>query len=174
MDSLLKRREGKSANLWDQLTLEVLNPIGIDVLPTLHTVEPDRTRGVPLLGYGLIANTDDVAKLTSQLQNGGRWEQRQLLHPGKLSEVLSEGYNRGKRTHWVHGANENYYYLSLWHLRIPMSECDITAAQMIGYGGNVVQLLPNDVTTFYFEDGRRWALSALARVAHQVQPLCEN
>jgi hypothetical protein len=39
----------------------------------LHTVEPDGSRGVPILGYGLTPTIDDIAKLTMLFQAHGQY-----------------------------------------------------------------------------------------------------
>ena len=172
MDSLLKRHEGAQANLWDQLSEEVLRPIGIKVLPILHTVEPDGSRGVPILGAGLYVSIDDVAKITGLLQRGGRHKGRQLLNPTLLDEALTQGLNKGKPTAWKEEGEELRYYLSLWNLSVELGDCVISAPHMVGYGGNLVQLLPHGVTSFYFEDGKSWQLTELARAAHRARWLC--
>ena len=53
MDAYLKRKEGPNAHLWDMVTEEVYRPIGIFHTPMMHTIEPDGSRGLPLLGFGL-------------------------------------------------------------------------------------------------------------------------
>ena len=172
MDSLLKRREGPSANLWDRLTEEVLKPIGINVAPMLHTVEPGGSRGVPILGAGLYVTVDEVAKVAALLHNGGRHGDQQLLHPTKLTDALTLGLTHGKPTAWVDHGNEHHYYLSLWHLNVDLSDCSITVPTMVGFGSNIVQLLPHGVTSFYLEDGGRWNVTALAQAAHRARSLC--
>ena len=79
MDAYLKCREGPTAHMWDMVVEEVYRPIGVFHAPMLHTIEADGSRGVPILGYGLYPTIDDVAKLTTLLQNGGRHDGRQLL-----------------------------------------------------------------------------------------------
>jgi hypothetical protein len=88
MDAYLKRREGPSVHLWDMVRREVLQPIGIAHAPMLHTIEADGSRGIPLLGYGLYLTVDDVAKVTTLLQNGGRQDGQQLLSPTVLGRAL--------------------------------------------------------------------------------------
>ena len=88
MDAYLKRREGPTAHLWDMVVEEVYRPIGVFHAPMLHTIEADGSRGVPILGYGLYPTIDDVAKLTTLLQNGGRHDGRQLLPAPRIAEAL--------------------------------------------------------------------------------------
>ena len=173
MDSLLKRREGLSANLWDRLTEEVLVPLGINTLPMLHTTEPANARGVPILGAGLYMTIDDVAKIATLLQNGGWHDGRELLHAKKLSELMARGITYGQPTSWVDQGNRLFYLASLWHLPVHLPECSVTVPNMAGYGGNLVQLYPTGVSAFYFTDGESWHVSDMAKAAHRVTPICK-
>ncbi|NJN36703.1 MAG: hypothetical protein HC794_06135 [Nitrospiraceae bacterium] len=86
MDAYLKRKEGPNAHLWDMVTEEVYRPIGIFHTPMMHTIEPDGSRGVPLLGFGLTPTIDDVAKLVGLLQARGQHNGVQILSAAKLDE----------------------------------------------------------------------------------------
>ena len=88
MDSFLKRQAGPTADLWDTVVAEVFQPLGIFHAPMLHTPETDGKRGIPHLLQGLYPTIDDVAKLTTLLQNGGQHQGQQLLHAAKLAEAL--------------------------------------------------------------------------------------
>src|SRR5262249_3862699 len=79
MDAFLKGRAGQKAHLWDMVVDEVSRPIGIFHAPMLHTIETDGSRGVPILGFGLSPTIDDIAKLATLFQNGGRHDGVQLL-----------------------------------------------------------------------------------------------
>ena len=173
MDSLLKRREGSSTNLWDRLTEEVLRPIGIKALPMRHTAEPNGGRGVPILGAGLYLTIDDIAKITTLLQSGGWHDGQELLHSKKLRELMAQGMTHGQPTSWNDFGNRLFYYASLWHLPVRLAQCSVVVPNMVGYGGNIVQLYPNGVSAFYLTDGERWRVSELAKAAHQIRPLCQ-
>lgn len=80
--------ERQTAHIWDMVTNEVYRPIGILHAPTMHTVERDGSRGIPLLGFGLTPTIDDVAKLVSVLQARGQYHGRQILSASKLDEAL--------------------------------------------------------------------------------------
>ena len=172
MDGLVKHNEGPNTNLWDLMTEEVLRPIGVESMPMRHTLESDRSRGVPILGAGIYATLDDVAKVSRLLLNEGRFGGEQLLNAEMLRRALFDGHTLGKATPRVDTGKQLHYYMSLWHLRLNTGDCHATVASMIGYGGNVVQLLPNGMASFYFEDGNSSSLTELARAAHSVRPLC--
>jgi hypothetical protein len=81
----------------------------------LHTVEPDGSRGVPLLAYGLFLTVDDVAKLAACLQPGGRHEGRQILSPTKLADALYRtSPGAGLPVGWTFRAGARRYHLSFW------------------------------------------------------------
>ena len=44
----------------DMVRREVYRPLGIHHAPKMHTLEPDGSRGVPLLGFGLYPTVEDV------------------------------------------------------------------------------------------------------------------
>src|SRR5262245_53105550 len=88
MDAYLKRKEGPNARLWDMVTDEVYRPIGILHAPMMHTVEPDDSRGIPILGYGLTPTIDDLAKLVNLLQARGQHHGTQILSAAKIDEAL--------------------------------------------------------------------------------------
>ena len=50
--------------------------------------------------------------------------------------------------------------------------CELLLPKMIGYGGNIVMILPNRTTAFRFADNHRYAARDLALAAHDVRPLC--
>ena len=117
MDAFLKRREGPGASLWDMLVREVFEPIGAFHVPSLRTIEPDGSRGVPLLSYGLFLTVDDVAKLATLLQSGGRHEGQQILHPAKLAEALYRtSPDAGLPVGWKFRAGAGRYHLSFWSM----------------------------------------------------------
>ena len=88
MDSFLKRQAGPTAHLWDMVRSDVFQPLGLFHAPMLHTQEADGGRGIPHLAHGLYLTIDDLAKLTTLLQNGGQHQGQQLLHAVKLAEAL--------------------------------------------------------------------------------------
>jgi hypothetical protein len=174
LDTYLKRREGPDAHLWDMVRTEVFRPIGILHAPAMHTIEGDGGRGVPLLGYGLYPTVDDIAKLTTLLQNGGRHEGVQLLSATKLAEALyrtdpPSGLPSGLRNRFGDGR----YHLSFWSVPYRTSTgCFFQIPEMIGYGGNLVALLPNHVSVFRFADGFDFDVEAMIQAGESLGPFC--
>jgi hypothetical protein len=174
MDAYLKRREGPSAHLWDMVRSEVFRPIGILHAPKMHTLEKDGGRGIPLLGYGLYPTVDDVAKLVTLLQNGGRHDGRQLLSTAKLAEALyrtspTVGLPHGRRTRF----GEGRYHLSFWSVAYRTGTgCFVQIPFMAGLGGNLVALLPNGVSVFRFADGDNFDLDSMILAGETIRPFC--
>jgi hypothetical protein len=154
MDAYLKRREGPNAHLWDMVAREVLEPIGAFHVPTLHTLERDGSRGVPLLGLGLFLTVDDVAKLATLLQSGGRHDGRQILSAAKLADAqYRTNSDAGLPVGWTFRDGVGRYHLSFWSMPYRTSAgCLVRVPFMWGFGGNFVALLPNGVSTFRFTD----------------------
>ncbi len=174
LDAYLKRRESPNAHLWDLVRNEVFRPIGIAHAPKMHTLEADGSRGVPLLAYGLYLTVDDVAKLATLLQSGGRHDGVQLLSAPKLAEALYRmspgvGLPTGVRNRF----GEGRYHLSFWAIPYRTSAgCFFQIPYMAGLGGNLVALLPNGVSVFRFADAGNFDLDAMVVVGESIRPFC--
>jgi hypothetical protein len=174
MDAYLKRQAGPGAHLWDMVAREVYEPIGIFHAPMLHTLETDGGRGIPLLAYGLYPTVDDVAKLTTLLQSGGRHDGQQLLSARKLAEALyraspDSGLPLGRH----YRAGEGRYQLSFWSTPYRTSAgCFFQIPQMVGFGGNLVVLLPNGVSVFRFADANSYDVEPMILAGEAIRPLC--
>jgi hypothetical protein len=169
MDGFLKSKEGPDADIWEMVLSEVYRPIGIFHAPIMRTIELDKSPGLPIFGYGLYPNVDDVAKLSILLQNGGRYRDQQLLHSGRLAEALCRtnviGLPTGERDEY----GEVTYYLAFNDLpfrckdgrvrRIPVST---------GFGGNHWVLLPNGIATFRFCDANKYGVGTMIDVEEAI------
>lgn len=172
MDAFLKEKEGSQADIWDMVVEEVYQPIGVQHAPIMRTIEPDCSKGLPIFGYGLYPTVDDLAKIVTLLQNGGRHEGQQLLHPGKLAEALYQGEAIGLPTGQSSPFGEQRYNASYWGLPYQNSEgVAITVPYMMGYGGNLVALVPNGLTAFRFADAHNYDVYSLVRAAAEVEPI---
>ena len=175
MDAYLKRKEGPGAHLWDMVTREVFEPIGVFHAPKMHTIEPDGSRGIPLMGYGLYPTIDDIAKLVTLLQNGGRHDGRQILSASRLAEALYRtptpgGLPIGRRNRF----GESHYHLSFWSVPYRTTTgCFMHIPFMSGYGGNLVALLPNGVSAFRFADAMILEIEPLILAGEAIRPLCD-
>lgn len=175
MDALVKRREGPDTHLWDVVTREVYEPLGIFHAPMMHTLETDGRRGIPLLAYGLYPTIDDVAKLVSLLQGRGRHERRQLLHGAKVAEALHPTGREGLGIGLKNRFGERRYHLSFWSAPYRTATgCSLQIPYMLGLGGNFVVLLPNGVAAFRFADGNNYDLESMVLAGEAIRPLCAS
>jgi hypothetical protein len=170
MDGFLKSKEGPDADIWEMVLAEVYRPIGIMYAPIMRTIEPDGSMGLPPFGYGLYLNIDDVAKLSILFHNGGRYQGRQILHAGGLTEAMFltdvTGLPIGERNEY----GDFTYHLAFDGLpyrgkdgrtrRIPFST---------GFGGNHWVLLPNGTTTFRFCDANKYGVGSMVDFAEALR-----
>ena len=176
MDRFIKSQEGPHADLWDLITREVLQPIGIDHMPVLHTTEPDGAKGIPLLDIGMLPTLDEVAKLVKLLRNGGRYRSKQILNAAKLEAALGNAIPPGLPTGWTIKDGETNYHMSLWlHPFKAQSGKLVRIPAMSGAGGNYLIFNPNGITAFRFADGRynspgTWDSTGLRIVADSIRP----
>jgi hypothetical protein len=152
---------------------EVFQPIGIFHAPMMHTLEMDGSRGIPLLAFGLYPTIDDIAKLTTLLQNGGRHHGRQLLSAAKLAEALYKSANNSLPTGGKNRFGDHRYHLSFWSVPYRSSDgCFFQIPYMSGYGGNLVVLLPNGISAFRFADGFNFDVEAMVLAGETLRALC--
>ncbi len=147
MQEFLVRQEGPQARLWDLMMREVYEPIGIRYFPMMHTRELDGSRDIPLMGIGLYPTVDDVAKISTLLQNRGRHQGMQLLSARGLDDALfktGHGMPTGERS----SAGMHLYSMSFWSLPRRAGRCFAQTPYMEGYGGNFVLLQANGVSAF--------------------------
>ena len=175
MDAFVKQKEGPGAHLWDVVTREVFEPIGIAHAPKMHTLERDGRRGVPLLGVGLYPTVDDIAKVVTLLQNQGRHDGRQILSARKVAEALYRTAATGLPTGGKNRYGESRYLLSFWSVPYrTATDCFFQIPYMAGYGGNVVALLPNGVSVFRLGDGETWDIETMVHAGEAIRPFCAS
>jgi hypothetical protein len=173
MDAYLKQKAGPSAHLWDMVVDEVYRPLGIFHEPTMHSLEADGSRGIPLLGYGLTPTIDDVAKLTTLLQQGGRHDGVQLLSGAKLAEALYRTSATGLSVLRRSRYGDYRYHLSFWSVPyVTELGCRFLIPHMAGYGGNLVVLLPNGISAFRFSDGNTYDIETMILAGEAIRPFC--
>jgi CubicO group peptidase (beta-lactamase class C family) len=85
----LRSLRGPHADIWDFLSLEVFEAIGIHAAPTTRTQEPTGQRGLPWFNAGYFPTLDDLAKIALLYQCHGEWKGRQILHRHLTADLLS-------------------------------------------------------------------------------------
>ena len=173
MDAFLKQKAGPNAHLWDMVASEVLEPISIFHGPMMHTVEAGGARGIPLLAFGFYPTLDDVAKLTTLLQDGGRYDGQQVLSASRLAAALYRTAAMGLPTGWKNRFGDARYHLSFWSVPYRTTTgCFFQIPYMWGYGGNFVELMPNGVSAFRFADSNDLESTIVAGEA--IRPFCAS
>ena len=105
------------------------------------------------MGYGLYPTVDDTAKIVTLLMNEGIHDGEQLLSAAKLAEALYQTEVQGLSINQPNQYGESRYLHSFWSAAYceESGEC-YQVPYMVGYGGNLVALLPNDVAAFRYAD----------------------
>ena len=170
MDSLLKRREGPDADVWSMMLEEVYRPIGIHRMSTKFTTEAGGVKGVLFLGWALYVTVDDIAKISRLLQQGGKHNGKQLLHPGKLAEALYQTEKRGLPTGRSNDHGVNTYHMSLWHAPYTTAAGYHTSIPGIsGWGGMTISLMPNGITAYRLKNGGNEG-PGMIEAANKIRP----
>jgi len=128
----------------------------------------------PFTGYGLTLNRDDIAKLANFINvDRGRAGSEQLLDPAMLAAALQQNpSSRGLEASTVDFRYHNGFWA--WNAQSYLG-CRNSAwiPFMSGYGGNVVALMPNGITYYYFSDSGVWRWAKAAAEANRIKPFCQ-
>jgi hypothetical protein len=162
-----------AGDMWGMMLDEVYGPLGIHHMPMNMTKETDRVP-VPLLGWGIYTTVDDIAKIAALMQNGGVLNGEQVLSERRLTEALYESNVRGLPTGAENEFGKKSYYLSFWHESF-VSEYgkSYSAPKMVGWGGNIVQLMPNGIVGFRFGNGGGVEVEQMMLIANSIKPFDE-
>jgi hypothetical protein len=174
MHNYLQTQEGPEADIFRFVVDEVYKPLkmGPGVFTTLRTKD-NNWQGQPYGGYGLWWIPDDIAKITTLLNvDGGAVDAdnthpgEQLLHPDVLTAALQrDPDDRGVDTSW--GKYNNAFWANRYSF-----DCEFWVAEMQGYSGIVVVLMPNGTTYYYASDNREFTWDAALREADKIAPFC--
>ena len=147
MDRFLKSKVGPAADIWSMLVNEVYRPIGVAHAPTSRTIETDGRPGQPLMAYGLYATLDDLAKIAQLYHARGQHNGVQILNAEKIDELLYGTQPRGLPTGYKNQYGWISYFRSFWNVVFRTNEgCLLYIPQMEGWGGNIVSLMPDNIT----------------------------
>lgn len=175
MDRFLKSKEGPTADIWSMLRREVFGPIGVHHAPTNRTIEVDGSAGQPLMAYGYYPTLSDMVLIARLYQNGGRHGERQLLFAPRVKELLAGPKARGLPTGEKLSVGETTYINAFWVTSFQDSRgCRMFYPRMLGWGGNLVALMPGGMTGIRLAksgetaDGSENDTSGMARVADNL------
>lgn len=179
MDAYLKSKEGPGADIWSLLQREVFEPIGIHEAPTNRTIEPDGSAGQPLMAYGYYPTISDMVLIARLYQNGGKHGRRQILYAQRVREMLAGSTPRGLPTGEKLPSGETTYINAFWVTPYRGANgCRIFYPRMIGWGGNIVALLPGGLTGIRVAksdesvDNADVDTGGMARVAENLSEFC--
>jgi hypothetical protein len=173
LHNYLQSREGPEADIYRFVVEEVYRPLGLGpgAWTTMRTADND-WQGQAEGGYGLWWIPDDIAKIATLLNNdAGVIGGVQVLHPDLLAATLQR--DPGDRGVKIDG--RRMYNNAFWATSYTTAdgfECDFWVPQMLGVSGNVVALMPNGVTYYYFSDNREFTFDAALAEADKIIPLC--
>ncbi|MCY3769248.1 MAG: serine hydrolase [Gammaproteobacteria bacterium] len=176
LDVMLKRLRGPDARLWDMVRDEVYRPAGIFHAVKFHTLESDPSKEVPLSDAGLLLTLDNIARLGKLILDRGRIGDRQVLDQRILDEIFDHSREKGLPTGTHTTDGEIHYHGGTWHLPYrSLSGKSYWIPTMRGYGGQLIQTLPNGTTAFRFgfdegETEERYDALKLARLSDGIRP----
>jgi CubicO group peptidase (beta-lactamase class C family) len=147
--------------------------MGPGAFSTLRSIETDGSLGQAEGGRGMWWIPDDMAKIAALLNNnGGTIDGVQVLDPGLLAASLQrDAHDRG-----VPMGDGRMYNNAFWaapYTKAAGFGCDLWVPHMMGVTGNVVALLPNGVTYYYFSDNQEFVFDAAVREAAKIAPYCK-
>lgn len=147
MDRFLKAKEGPAVDIWSMLQKEVFAPIGIHHAPTNRTIEADGSAGQPLMAYGYYPTISDMVHIARLYQNAGKHGDQQILYAPRIRELLAGPKAQGLPTGEMLAEGETTYRNAFWITSYAASpNCRLFYPRMIGWGGNIVALLPGGST----------------------------
>jgi hypothetical protein len=173
LHNYLQTQEGPEADIFQFVVDEVYRPLGVGpgAFTTMRTADED-WQGQAEGGYGLWWIPDDIAKITTLLNNtGGKIDGEQVLHPDLLASALQR--NPGDRG--VSIDTRRMYNNAFWANRYTQADgfgCEFWVPQMLGVSGNAVVLMPNGITYYYFSDNQEFTWDAAVREADKIIPYC--
>lgn len=176
LDALLKRVRGPEARIWDMVLDEVYTPARMHHAVKFHTIETNPGNEVPLSDAGLLLDMDNIARLGQLILDHGKIGDQQILLPQMLDEFFNPRQPKGLPTGFQTDAGEVHYHAGIWHLPYRSNQGeDFWIPSMRGYGGQIIQTLPNGTTAFRFgfdsyATEERYDALKLVRLSDTIRP----
>lgn len=176
MDAWYKQRFGPHARLWHLVQDEIYQPAKIHYAVKFETIETVERRTVPLTDAGLLLTMDNIARLGQLIHDGGRTTNHQILDEAMLAEVFDPRRKKGLPTGRHTADGEIHYQNATWHMPYKSNRGELLwLPMMVGYGGQIIQILPNGMTAFRFgydssDTEDRYDFLKLARIADAIEP----
>jgi hypothetical protein len=180
MNAYLKSKEGPAADIWSMLENEVFAPIGIHYAPTNRTLEPDGSPGQPLMAYGYYPTIGDMVRIARLYQNGGSHNGTPILYGPRIAELAAGPAPRGLPTGEKVTFGQTTYGDAFWVAPyVSRRGCRLYYPRMIGWGGNIVALMPHGLTGIRLAkssgapDNADVDTAGMARVADGLVKFCD-
>ena len=176
LDAVLKKCRGADARIWDMVRDEVYTPARIHHAIKFQTIESDTSQQVPLSDAGLLLTMDNIARLGQLILDNGRIGDEQILDPILIDEFFNPRVAKGLPTGIQIEDGEVHYHAGIWHLPYrSLAGKLFWIPSMRGYGGQIIQTLPNGITTFRFghdsyETEERYDALKLVKLADTIRP----
>lgn len=173
LHNYLKTMQDPDADIFDFVVEEVYLPLkmGQGVFTTLRTKD-NNWQGQPFGGYGMWWVPDDLAKISNLLNaEGGAIGGEQILHPDLLAASLQRDPEDRGVVNYPGGRYNNAFWANSYG-KAQGFDCEFWVAEMQGYSGIVVVLMPNGANYYYASDGRDFTWDAAVREADKITPLC--
>ncbi len=176
LDAFLKRIRGPDARLWELVHDEVYTPARIHHAIKFHTIETDASQQVPLSDAGLLLTMDNIARLGKLILDNGRIGDEQILQSEMLQEFFDPRRPKGLPTGIHIEDGEVHYHAGIWHLPYRSRAGEpLWIPSMRGYGGQIIQTMPNGITSFRFgadsyETEERYDGLKLVKLADAIRP----
>ena len=175
LDAFLKLKCGNEKRIWDMVRDEVYLPAHIYHAVKFHTIETDPSREVPLSDAGLLLTMDNVAGLGKLLHDKGKINGQQILNADILDDIFNPLVKKGLPTGTHTKDGEIRYYGAAWHFPYQsLSGRLFWIPTMRGYGGQMIQTLPNGTTAFrfgrdHYETEERYNFLKLAKLSDAIR-----
>lgn len=175
MDAWYKLRHGPHARLWHMVREDVYVPARIHNAVKFETLEENSDLAVPLTDAGLLLSMDNLGMLGNLIHNGGKAGHRQLLDERMLQELFDARCEKGLPTGMHTADGEIRYHFAAWHMPYRSRHGEhMWLPTMLGYGGQIIQILPNGMTAFRFAydpaaTEERYDYLKLPRIADRIR-----
>ena len=173
LQNYLQFLEGADADIFEFVVDEVYKPLkmGAGVFTALRTKD-NNWQGQPYGGYGMWWIPDDLAKIANLLNaDSGAIDGEQILHPGVLAASLQRDPGDRGVENYPGGQYNNAFWADSYG-KSDGFDCEFWVAEMQGYSGIVVVLMPNGSSYYYASDGREFTWDAAVREADKIIPHC--
>lgn len=178
MNLYLQQQQGSGADIFNRVRDDVYKPLNVSQGGLTMVRTDNSATGKPGGYYGLFLSQDDVAKIGNFLNNsGGRINGTQVLEPTRLTDSLFRNPNVTGLAAAVPRDSNFFYHADFWGktmtpTQFPQYSCTFRLAEMSGFGGNTVLLLPNGVTYYIFSDGNEFFWYDAVNEINKIAPIC--